>query len=191
MAEIISFYDLYRMATGEATSYTNYSNSQGDTNLDPLGTGKGRLDLYQGALSNTTEDADYRANYANKKADTNNMVDGKRHWSTANPIIAAKMVNSMYKYAGESAKDYLKDDYDPFEGMTNEEIIAEAGHRSTYSDYYKEKEAKEGGFGSGRLGHQDWMRDMEYGGGYVTCPDCAVFSPKEDNKCSICGHAYI
>ena len=294
LAQIISWFDLYRMAAGEQTSYTNFSNSLGDTNLDTLATGRGRMDIANGALPNTTEDEDYQANRsyeiekASKKADTNNVVDGTRKMSTANPILASELVNAMYAYAGESQKEYT----DPFEGMSNDAQVATSGHRSTYSDYYKEKEAKEiemtkdemyrsecqicgspldehpitegndphewmpeypedykgdkspanenvrewwdglnafhasdilqdndlltgmedgwdwdelspearkkieqiapksakeGGQGSGKSGHQKWMRGGEFGGNYKECPNCMVYSPHKDSICSICG----
>lgn len=257
LGEIISFYDLYRMAAGEQTAYYNYSNSLGDSNLDTLPTGRGRLDIHNGALPNTSEDEDAKVNEQfikpeqaykeyklGRRADTQNVVDGKRHLSTATPALAAKVVNEMYGYAGESVSKYFAEEN--LDDLTNDEAIAQAGHRSTYSDYYKDKEAKEndkpfsewtkddlyrsecqicgspleehpitegndphewlaeqpedykgdmslaneGGQGSGKIGHQTWMRAAEFGMSYKKCPNCQVYSGYEDGKCSICGEIY-
>lgn len=46
----------------------------------------------------------------------------------------------------------------------------------------------EGGFGSGKIGHVKWMRDIEYGGNYKVCPTCKVNTSFENSKCLICGN---
>lgn len=70
--------------------------------------------------------------------------------------------------------------------LTNEEQIAQAGHRSTYSDYYKDK-SEEGGKGSGRKGHQQWMRSLEEDPAYSDCPNCQVITERVNGKCQMCG----
>lgn len=47
-----------------------------------------------------------------------------------------------------------------------------------------ESKAKEGGRGSGRVGHQKWMLAGEVG---EECPNCMMITEREDGKCTICG----
>lgn len=44
--------------------------------------------------------------------------------------------------------------------------------------------ATEGGVGSGKKGHQKWMRGAYAG---EECPNCMVRTEKKDGKCAICG----
>ena len=47
--------------------------------------------------------------------------------------------------------------------------------------------ATEGGVGSGKKGHQKWMR-----GAYATeeCPNCMIRTQKKDGSCELCGHEF-
>jgi hypothetical protein len=47
-----------------------------------------------------------------------------------------------------------------------------------------ESKATEGGIGSGKKGHQKWMRGAYAG---EECPNCMVRTEKKDGKCAICG----
>ena len=48
----------------------------------------------------------------------------------------------------------------------------------------------EGGFGSGRIGHSSWMKDIEFGGNYKKCPLCNINTNFENGKCEICGNSF-
>ena len=50
-----------------------------------------------------------------------------------------------------------------------------------------ESKATEGGVGSGKKGHQKWMR-----GAYATeeCPNCMIRTQKKDGSCELCGHEF-
>lgn len=52
-----------------------------------------------------------------------------------------KTEESAYAICNDSIKSG-KEGHSTLDDLTNEEAIAEAGHRSTYSDYYKKKNAK-------------------------------------------------
>jgi len=65
--------------------------------------------------------------------------------------------------------------------------IANSGHRSTHSDYYKEKEAKEGGKGSGKKDHKQWMLAIEEDHTYDFCENCSMITEQVNSKCEMCG----
>ncbi len=71
--------------------------------------------------------------------------------------------------------------------LTDEEIESkfklESSLDSRIVDDYK-KLSTEGGVGSGKKGHQKWMR-----GTYAEseCPNCMIRTEKKDGKCTICG----
>lgn len=52
------------------------------------------------------------------------------------------------------------------------------------SESLVKKIANEGGVGSGKKGHQKWMRGAYAG---EECPNCMIRTEKKDGKCAICG----
>lgn len=73
----------------------------------------------------------------------------------------------------------------------NSNVVVRIANYNTHTNYGKndgyESKAKEGGYGSGKKGHQKWMR-----GAYATeeCPNCMIRTQKKDGSCELCGHEF-
>ncbi len=51
--------------------------------------------------------------------------------------------------------------------------------------------AEEGGLGSGKSGHQGWMRAIEEEHTYDFCEDCSMITEQVNHKCDMCGKKVI
>ena len=57
-----------------------------------------------------------------------------------------------------------------------------------FADYITNKiDAKEGGKGSGKSGHQSWMRAIEEDHTYDFCENCNMITEQVNRKCDMCG----
>jgi len=50
-----------------------------------------------------------------------------------------------------------------------------------------ESYSKEGGKGSGKSGHQGWMRAIEEDHTYDFCENCKMITEQVNHKCDMCG----
>ena len=59
-----------------------------------------------------------------------------------------------------------------------------------YRDGKCRDKSNEGGKGSGRRGHKQWMRSLEEDPSYGECNNCKVITEKVNGKCQMCGRKY-
>ena len=100
----------------------------------------------------------------------------RRKWSDLNSD-ERKEIKKVFK-------DKVRDEY----LESNEKFVEGKHSKDSDTKSFISNRAIEGGFGSGKIGHVKWMRDIEYGGNYKVCATCKVNTSFENNKCLICGN---
>lgn len=106
--------------------------------------------------------------------------DMKNHLKTKHGITEALNPNKC-AFCGTT-----KDKHTDYSGH----VFVPSGHVFDSDYQHTVKEAKEGGKGSGKKGHQQWMRSLEEDPSYVDCPNCKVITEKINGKCQMCGKKY-
>lgn len=77
------------------------------------------------------------------------------------------------------------------EDNLNDDGLCEDCEREAGIDREESKrDAYEGGKGSGKRGHQQWMRSIEEDPSYGECANCKVITEKVSGKCQMCGKKY-
>src|SRR3989304_934065 len=110
-------------------------------------------------------------------------------------LTGKKSTPEEYEYAGYHASKEVEDQKcegcGREEDYLNDDNLCEDCEREAGIDREESKrDAYEGGKGSGKKGHQQWMRSLEEDPSYGECKNCKVITEKVNNKCQMCGRKY-